>query len=147
MSSFLSGGYRCCLATLVLVFLLVSFPSSLTSITILSIDSSFFLITWPNHRRLFLLFTWTMRSILLCLYRSSFLFLCHLVTPCIILITFMPAVVICCSSLFVKFTSNDKNRVRSPILMFSNGCDRLIIVTAATVLARIVAFISRHMNM
>ena len=41
-------------------------------------------------------------GILPCLYRSSFLFLSHLVTLCIILITFMSAVVICCSSLFVK---------------------------------------------
>ena len=32
MCSFLSGGYRCCLAILVFVFLLVSFPSSLTSL-------------------------------------------------------------------------------------------------------------------
>ena len=31
MCSFLSGNHRCCLATLALVFLLVSFPSSLTS--------------------------------------------------------------------------------------------------------------------
>ena len=69
---------------------------------ILSVDSSSLLVTWPNHRSLFLLITCTMASILLCLYRSSFLFLLHLVTPCIILITFMSAVVICCSSLFVK---------------------------------------------
>ena len=81
-----------------LVFPFFYFPS----ITTLSVDSSSLLMTWPNHRSLLLLITSTMGSMLLCLYRSSCLFLSHLVTPCIILITFMYAVVICCSSLFVK---------------------------------------------
>ena len=35
-------------------------------------------------------------------YMYSFLFLSHLVTPCITLITFMHAVLICCSSISVK---------------------------------------------
>ena len=52
-----------------------------------------------------------MGSILYCLYRSSFLFLSHLVTPCIVLITFMYVAVICFHSLFCQspaFTSKDK---------------------------------------
>ena len=64
------------------------FPFIFNVITTLSVDSSSLLMTWPNHQ--------------LCLYRHLFLFLSHLVTHCIILIMFMSAVVICCSSLFVK---------------------------------------------
>ena len=89
------------------------FPFIVNFITTLSVDSSSLPMTWPNHRSLFLLITWTMGSILLCLYRSSFLFLSHLVTPCVILTTSMAAVVISCSSVFCQsqaFTSKDKNR-------------------------------------
>ena len=78
------------------------FPIVYIFITTLRVDSSSLLVTWPNHRSLFLSLTWTIGSILLCWYMSSFLFLSHLVTPFTILITFMSAVVICCSSLFVK---------------------------------------------
>ena len=56
------------------------FPVIFNFITTLSVDSSFLLVTWPNHPSLFLLITWTKGSILLCLYRSSFLFLSRLVT-------------------------------------------------------------------
>ena len=85
--------------------LLGLFPSIFNFIRTLSIDSSSLLVTWPIHRNLFLLITWTMGSILLCLYSSLFLFLSHLVTPYIVLIHFMSAVVICCSSLFLSNSS------------------------------------------
>ena len=78
------------------------FPIVYIFITTLRVDSSSLLVTWPNHRSLFLSLTWTMGSILLCWYRSSFLLLSHLVTPFTILITFMYAVIICYSSLLVK---------------------------------------------
>ena len=60
-------------------------------ITSLSIDSSSLLMPWPNNQSL-LLNNWTMCSILLCLFRSSFLSKSYLVNHCIILITFMSAV-------------------------------------------------------
>ena len=71
-------------------------PFIFNFITTLSVDSSSVLMTWPNHQSLFLFITWTMGSILLCLYRSSFLFLPHLVTHCIILNLH----VCCCNLLF-----------------------------------------------
>ena len=87
---FLSDGYQCI------------FPLICNFITTLSVNSSSLLMTWPNHRSLFLLITWTIGSLLLCLYRSLFPFLSCRVTPWIILITFMSAVLICCSSLLVQ---------------------------------------------
>ena len=90
----LSSGYRCCLATLVLIFLLVyNCPSSLTS----SQPSVF-----PLPRDMANPSKCVIVDYLTSVCKSSFLFLSHLVTPSIILISFMSAVVICCSSLFVK---------------------------------------------
>ena len=70
--------------------------------TTLSVDSSSLLMTRPNQRSWLMLIPWTMGGILLCLCRSSFLFLWYLVIPCIILITFMYVVLIWCSRRFIK---------------------------------------------
>ena len=92
LSSHLSLGLPLCL-----------FPFIFNFTTTLNIDSpSFFMVKslWYILVDYFL----TMGSILLYLYRSSILFLSHLMITCtcIILLTFMPDVVLCCSSLFVK---------------------------------------------
>ena len=92
-------------------------PFILNFITTLNIDSPSFVMVKSLWSVLGDYFLFTIDSLLLCLYRCSFLFLSHLVTSCIIMITFMYEVVICCSSLFVKVQhSLPKIRMRFKML-------------------------------
>ena len=54
------------------------FPYISNFTTTLIVDSSSLLMTWRNHRNVLLLITWTVGSIFICLYISSFLCLCFI---------------------------------------------------------------------